>query len=58
MLNTLKTIITALITTIIFIAVILGGVYAISFCWYSAKQVVLVNSSADLLSHITIQEKN
>lgn len=58
MLNALKTILSILVVGTIVIAVILGGVYAVSFCWYSAKYVVLVNENAELLNHITITDAN
>lgn len=33
---------------------LLVGTYCVSFGWHQAKQVVLVNSNAEILSHITI----
>jgi len=50
----MKQVLEALLIWSIRMVLLLIASYCVSFGWHQAKQVVLVNSNAEILSHISI----
>lgn len=53
-----KMILFAIVCIVIVMVMMFGCIYAASYCWYSAKLAVSLQSNSEILSHITIMQED